>query len=75
MASKKATIYLDTELHRALRIKAAETDHSMSELINEAVKLSLREDAVDLAAFEERKHEPLLDFETIVKKLKNDGKI
>ena len=75
MDSKKATIYLDAQLHRALRIKAAETDHSMSELINEAVKLSLREDAVDLAAFEERKAEPLLDFETVVKKLKNDGKI
>lgn len=73
--TKRSTIYLDPELHHALRIKAAETDHSISELVNEAVKFSLAEDSIDIAAFEERKDEPLLAFENVLKKLKRNGKI
>lgn len=72
---KRATVYFDADLHRALRLKAAETDRSMSELVNEAVKLSLAEDAEDLAAFEERAREPNLAFEGVVKDLKRRGKI
>jgi plasmid stability protein len=72
---KRATIYFDAELHRALRIKAAETDQSVSELVNDAVRLALAEDAEDLAAFEERAHEPNLPFEEVVKDLKRRGKI
>ena len=60
---------------QALRIKAAETDRSISELVNEAVKLSLAEDAEDLAAFEERAAESSLPFESVVKDLKRRGKI
>ena len=73
--TKRSTIYLDPELHHALRVKAAETEHSISELVNEAVKLSLAEDSIDLAAFEERKNEPLLSFERVLKKLRKNGKI
>ena len=73
--SKRATVYFDPELHRALKLKAAETDRSFSELVNEAVKLSLAEDAEDLAAFEERAREPNLVFEDVVKDLKRRGKI
>ncbi len=73
--SKRATIYLDSELHKALRIKSAETAHSISELVNEAIKYSLAEDSIDLAAFEERKDEPLTAFEDVLKKLKKNGKI
>jgi hypothetical protein len=72
---KRATIYFDPDLHRALRFKAAETDHSVSELVNEAVKLSLAEDMEDLAAFEERSSEPDLPFEEVLKDLKRRGKI
>jgi len=72
---KRATVYFDPALHRALRLKAAETDRSMSDLINEAVRLSLVEDAEDLLAFEERSGEPELSFETVVKELKRSGKI
>ncbi len=75
MLSKKSTVYIDPDLHKALRFKAAETEHSISELINQAIKLSLSEDAIDLAAFGEREKEPLLDFEAVVKKLKLNGKI
>ena len=74
-AQKRATIYFDPELHRALRLKAAETDRSLSELVNEAVKLTLTEDAEDLAAFEERASEPNLPFESVVRDLKRRGKI
>jgi len=69
-----STVYLDPELHRALRIKAAETDRSVSDLISDAVKLALAEDAEDLQAFEDRASEPDLLFETVVKALKADGK-
>lgn len=72
---KRATVYLDPDLHRALRVKAAETDKSVSELVNQAVKLSLAEDAEDLAAFEERRHEPNLPFEDVIQDLKRRGKI
>ena len=72
---KRATVYFDPELHRALRLKAVETDRSLSELVNEAVKLTLAEDAEDLAAFEERATEPNLPFESVVKDLKRRGKI
>jgi predicted transcriptional regulator len=72
---KRATIYLDPELHRALRLKAAETERSISELVNEAVQLSLAEDAEDLAAFEDRVNEPGLPYEDVVKDMKRRGKI
>jgi plasmid stability protein len=73
--TKRTTVYLDSDLHRALRIKAAETEHSMSELVAEAVKLSLAEDAVDIAAFDERRREPSLAFDDVLKRLKANGKI
>jgi hypothetical protein len=72
---KRATVYFDADIHRALRVKAAETDKSISELVNEAVKLRLAEDAEDLAAFVERAHEPNLPFEDVLKDLKKRGKI
>jgi len=73
--SKRSTIYLDPVLHQALRIKALETSRSMSEIINEAVREALAEDAEDLAAFEERVNEPLISYERMVKRLKKDGRI
>lgn len=72
---KRATVYFDSGIHRALRLKAAETEKSVSELVNDAVKLSLAEDAEDLAAFEGRMHERDLPFEQVVKDLRQRGKI
>jgi len=74
-AQKRATIYFDPFLHRALRLKAAETDRSISELVNEAVKAALAEDASDIEAFEVREKEPDYVFEDVVKDLKRRGKI
>jgi hypothetical protein len=74
-SQKRATVYFDPALHRALRLKAAETDRSLSDLVNEAVKLCLAEDAEDLAAFGERANEPNLPFESVVKELRRSGKI
>ena len=73
--TKRTTIYLDSDLHHALHIKAAETEHSMSELVSEAIKLSLAEDAADIAAFNERRREPSLAFDDVLKRLKVNGKI
>lgn len=73
--AKRATVYLKSELHRALRLKAAETDRTVSDLINDAVRMSLLEDAEDLAAFEERAKEPNLVFETVVKDLRRRGRL
>ncbi len=74
-AQKRATVYFDPYLHRALRLKAAETDCSVSELVNEAVKAALAEDASDIEAFEVREKEPDYAFEDVVKDLKRRGKI
>jgi hypothetical protein len=70
---KRSTVYLDARLHKALRLKSVETARSMSDLINDAVKESLSEDAEDLAAFQQRRGEPLLAFEDMLKELKADG--
>ncbi len=72
---KRATIYLEPHLHQALRIKAAETNTSISELVNAAVRAALAEDAEDLAAFEERSAEPSLRFEDVLKDLQRRGKL
>ncbi len=74
-AATRATIYLDPELHKALRLKAVETSQSLSKLVNDAIKESLAEDAEDLAAFEERVREPLISYEAMIKRLKKDGRI
>jgi hypothetical protein len=73
--NKRCTVYLQPDLHKALKVKAAETECSVSELVNEAVRQSLREDAEDLAAFDLRKNEKIVSFEDVVKKLKADGKL
>jgi len=73
--TKRATIYFNPQLHRVLRIKAAEADISLSELIDSAVKQSLAEDAEDLAAFDDRTREPNLSFEAVLKDLRKRGKL
>lgn len=72
-STTRATIYLDSELHRAVRLKAASTGRSISDLVNEAVRESLREDQEDLAAVELRAAEPTISYEALLKKLKADG--
>ena len=72
---KRATVYFDPGLHKALRVKAAQTDRSLSDLVNAAVRQTLAEDAEDLAAFEERSREPNLAFEDVLKDLKRRGKL
>jgi Asp-tRNA(Asn)/Glu-tRNA(Gln) amidotransferase C subunit len=74
-ALKRSTVYLDPLLHRALKLKALETSRSMSDIINEALKESLAEDAEDLAAFDERADEPLISYEQMVKRLREDGRL
>ena len=73
--SKRATVYLDPELHKALKIKSALSEQTLSELVNTAVRQSLAEDHEDLLAFGERKDEPNLDFEDVLKELKASGKL
>ena len=72
---KRATVYFEPSLHQALRMKAAETDHTLSELVNAAVRRSLAEDADDLAAFRTRARERSLRFEDVLKDLKRRGKL
>ncbi len=74
-APKRATVYFDPQLHKALRVKSAETERSLSELVNAAVRQSLAEDSEDLAAFEARAREPSLAFATVLRDLKRRGKL
>ena len=73
--TKRATIYFDPNLHKALRLKAVETSRSVSELVNAAVREALSDDAEDLLAFDERADETLISYEEMVKRLKKDGRI
>ncbi|NOS35624.1 MAG: CopG family transcriptional regulator [Deltaproteobacteria bacterium] len=73
--TKLATINFDPVLHKALQLKAVETSRSITELVNRAVRESLAEDAEDIAAFEERMHEPLISYGEMLKSLKKDGRI
>jgi hypothetical protein len=72
---KRSTVYLEPTLHRALRLKSAETDRTISELVNDAVREALAEDAEDLAAIEMRKREPTRSFEAFVADLKRRGRL
>jgi len=74
-STRRATIYLEAHLHRALRVKAAQTDQSVSDLVNQAIRHSLLEDAEDLGAFETRAREPNLAFEAVLADLKKRGKL
>ena len=71
----KATLYLEEPIHKALRLKAAETNQSMSELVNDALKASLLEDMGDLKDWRERKDDETIGYEAFVKMLKQDGTI
>jgi predicted DNA-binding protein len=73
--TKRATIYFNPDLHKALRLKSAETSRSISDLVNEAVKEAIAEDAEDFTAFEKRADEPLISYDEMVKRLKRDGRI
>ena len=72
---KRTTVYFEPDIHKALRLKSAVSERSMSEMVNDAVRHSLAEDAEDLAAFDERAEEPTVDFEDFVKKMKRSGKL
>jgi hypothetical protein len=72
---RRATVYFDSDIHKALRMKAAQGESSISDIVNNAVRLSLAEDAIDLAAFDERRKEKRANFEDVVKKLRARGKI
>jgi hypothetical protein len=72
---KRATVYFESDVHRALRLKAAALDRSISDMVNVAVKAALAEDAEDLATFSERKNEKSVSFDSFVQGLKKRGRI
>ncbi len=73
--SKRATVYFEPALHKAIRLKAAHTHQSVSDIVNDAVRLALREDQEDLAVFEDRVAEPVISYEALLKDLKAHGKL
>jgi Arc/MetJ family transcription regulator len=72
---KRVTVYFDSNLHRALRLKAAETERSLSDLVNEAVRRLLGEDADDVSLLREREAEPAFSFELVLRNLRRRGAI
>ncbi len=72
-ASKRATIYFDAKLHAALRLKAAESERSISDIVNEAVREAFNEDLDDLAACRDRIEEPSVSYGVFLEQLKEDG--
>jgi hypothetical protein len=73
--STRVTVYFEPALHKAVRLKAAHTRQSVSQIVNDAVRLALREDQEDLAAFEDRVAEPVMSYEALLKDLKAHGKL
>jgi len=73
--NKRATVYFDPDIHRALKIKAALTNKSISEFIDQAIKHEFAEDEEDIRVFKERIHEPTISLEDVLKDLKSNGKI
>ncbi|MGA9479243.1 MAG: CopG family transcriptional regulator [Desulfobacterales bacterium] len=73
--TKRATIYLDQYIYKALKLKSIETSRSVSDLVNQAVRKALAEDAEDLAVFDQRANDPLVSYDEMVKRLKKDGRI
>ena len=72
---RRATVYFDEDLHKALRIKAVESDRSLSDLVNDAVRSALDEDLDDLSTIEERKAEASVSYQVFLKELKSRGQI
>ena len=72
---KRATVYFEEDLHKALKLKAAEASSSVSDLVNEAIRASLSEDLDDLQAFRDRETEATMDFESFLKGLKRNGRL
>lgn len=73
--SVRSTVYFAPELHHALRLKAASTHRSISDIVNDALRLALAEDQEDLAAFDQRVAEPLMTYEALLSDLKAHGKL
>ncbi len=73
--SRRSTIYLDPDLHQALRLRAAHTHRSVSDIVNDAVREALREDLDDHASFEQRVAEPTMSYEALLNDLKAHGKL
>lgn len=73
--SKRATIYFDPDIHQVLKVKAASTNKSISEIVDTAIRQELYQDEKDLRIFDERINEPSISFEELLKELKLDGKI
>ncbi len=73
--SKRSTVYFDADIHQALRLKAAMSHRSVSDVVNEAVRASLREDQEDLNAFSQRVNEPILSYEELLEDLKANDKL
>ena len=73
--SKRATIYFAPEVHKALRLRAAAADRSLSDMVNDAVRAALAEDADDLEALSTRRTEKSVTFESFVAGLKRRGRL
>ena len=73
--SKRSTIYFEPDIHHALKDKAATTQRSVSELVNDAMRIALKEDQEDLCAFDDRAREPTLTYEELLADLKAHGKL
>jgi hypothetical protein len=72
---KRATVYFEEDLHKALKLRSVQCATTLSDFVNEAVKDALAEDLEDLETFRERESEPAVDFETFLRGLKKNGKL
>ena len=73
--TKRATVYFDPDIHKTLKVRAAETSSSISEIINKLLKNEFLADQEDLKVYRERLSEPTISYEKLISDLKKNGKI
>lgn len=71
--SMRTTLTINDEIFRALKIRAAESDETISKYVEDAIKYQLLEDAEDIEDARKRQDEPEYPFEDLVKKFKSEG--
>lgn len=69
----RTTITINDKLYRALKMRAADSDASISQLIENAVKYQVLEDLEDIEDAKKRQQESSYSFDDLVAQLKAEG--
>ena len=69
----RTTITINDKLFRTLKLRAAQSDKSVSSLVEEAIKYQILEDIEDIEDAQGRAKEEEYSFDDLVKQYKAEG--